>query len=47
MAVTSYAKKHTIEFQWQPRYHDHVIRDEGSLKRIRKYIKDNQKNWPM
>jgi len=30
---------------WQPRYHDHVIRDEKSYHRIRNYIVNNQKHW--
>lgn len=29
----------------QYRFHDHVIRDENELYRIRKYIADNPKNW--
>ncbi|MDA3941342.1 MAG: transposase [Spirochaetia bacterium] len=30
---------------WQPRFHDHVIRDKGELNRIRKYIKNNPLKW--
>lgn len=30
---------------WQKSYYDHIIRNEYSLFRIRKYIKDNPKNW--
>ena len=30
---------------WQRSYHDHIIRDEHSLNRIRKYIIDNPINW--
>lgn len=33
------------DFAWQSRFHDHVIRDEESLNNIRRYIKDNPKNW--
>lgn len=32
-------------FAWQPRYYDHIIRDEFELNRIRKYIRDNPANW--
>jgi REP element-mobilizing transposase RayT len=32
-------------FAWQPRYHDHIIRNQSELHRIRKYIIDNPKNW--
>ena len=34
-----------INFGWQPRFHDHIIRDENELNRIRQYIIDNPKNW--
>ncbi|HEX9665619.1 MAG TPA: transposase [Thermodesulfobacteriota bacterium] len=30
---------------WQRNYHEHIIRDEGSLKRIREYIKNNPLTW--
>ncbi len=33
------------EFQWQSRYHDHIIRDEDSLLKIRNYIKYNHLKW--
>lgn len=26
---------------WQPRFHDHIIRDNDELNRIRHYIKNN------
>ena len=29
--------------KWQPRFYDHIIRDNDSLNRIRKYIKNNPK----
>lgn len=32
-------------FQWQSRFHDHIIRDESSLWRIRQYIRDNPRKW--
>jgi len=44
-AVTKYANSHKIEFHWQARFFDHVIRNERSLYEIRQYIADNQKNW--
>ena len=40
-----YANDNTIEFEWQPRFHDHIIRNEQSLKNIRQYIIDNPSNW--
>lgn len=30
---------------WQPRFHDHIIRNEIELNFIRQYIKNNPKNW--
>jgi len=32
-------------FKWQPRFHDHIIRNEGEHKRIKQYIIDNPSNW--
>lgn len=37
-AVTIYAKKNNIDFEWQPRFYDHIIRTQTELMRIRKYI---------
>lgn len=33
------------EFGWQPRFHDHIIRDEKSFLTISAYIKNNPLNW--
>jgi REP element-mobilizing transposase RayT len=30
---------------WQPRFHDHIVRDERELFAIRQYIKNNPSNW--
>ncbi len=30
---------------WQSRYNDHIIRNDGELNRIRKYIINNPSNW--
>jgi putative transposase len=30
---------------WQPRFFDHIIRDEKSLQKIREYIVNNPMNW--
>ena len=32
-------------FGWQPRFHDHIIRNERSLEAIRQYIRENPKRW--
>ena len=36
-----------MDFAWQSRFYDHVIRDEIDLQRIRKYIHDNPVKWEM
>jgi REP element-mobilizing transposase RayT len=33
------------DFAWQSRFHDHIIRDEESLQRIRRYIVNNPGTW--
>jgi len=30
---------------WQPNYHDHIIRDDQSYQRIKQYIINNPKKW--
>ena len=32
-------------FQWQSRFHDHIIRDEQSYQRISEYIINNPAKW--
>ena len=33
------------DFAWQPRFHDHIVRNEKSLNRIRTYIQFNPEQW--
>jgi putative transposase len=33
------------EFCWQPRYYDHIIRNEKSFNKIREYIAKNVMQW--
>jgi REP element-mobilizing transposase RayT len=33
------------DFEWQPRYYDHIIRNKTTLKRHRRYILNNPKIW--
>lgn len=33
------------EFAWQSRYHDHIIRNDHALDRIRHYIHENPLRW--
>jgi REP element-mobilizing transposase RayT len=44
-AVTKFANDHHIAFAWQPRYHDHIIRDANEWDRISRYIKNNPVKW--
>lgn len=30
---------------WQRSYHDHIIRNEEDLRRVRQYILDNPRKW--
>lgn len=32
-------------FQWQPRFHDRILRDEIELYNVRNYIANNPRNW--
>jgi len=43
--VKKYATINKIEFAWQPRYYDHIIRDDESFQRIEQYIINNPVNW--
>ncbi|HZV69737.1 MAG TPA: hypothetical protein VFG10_09340 [Saprospiraceae bacterium] len=43
--VKTQARQINPEFAWQFRYHDHVIRNDGSFFRISEYIKNNPANW--
>jgi len=43
ICIRKYLKDY--DFQWQRSFHDHIIRDEDDLARIRQYIKDNSCKW--
>ena len=45
IAVTTYARKHNIDFAWQERFYDRIIRDNNGLNNVRTYIFNNPKNW--
>jgi REP element-mobilizing transposase RayT len=38
-------RKIHADFAWQPRFHDHIIRNAQSFERIQTYIANNPKNW--
>lgn len=44
-AVTTNARKIHFDFDWQPRFYEHIIRDDKSYQRIKNYIINNPKNW--
>ena len=44
-AVKRQANNMNISFSWQPRFHDHIIRKDDELQRIREYIIHNPDNW--
>jgi putative transposase len=44
-AVTAYARKNDIEFDWQPGFHDHIIRSDDEFQRISNYIINNPAKW--
>lgn len=44
-AVTVNVKRFNQNFAWQPRFHDRIIRNDGSLERISVYVQENPKNW--
>lgn len=44
-AVTKYAIENAISFAWQPRYHDHIIRNQLEMNYIADYVKNNPMRW--
>jgi putative transposase len=44
-AVTKHAHRLGFEFAWQPRFHDHIIRNDEEYQRISDYIVNNPANW--
>ena len=44
-SVTTYARKHNMPFNWQARFHDHVITTNEEYLRIADYIISNPDNW--
>lgn len=44
-AVTLFARRYNIEFGWQSRYHDHIIRGVNDGNKIADYIENNVARW--
>ena len=43
--VTKNSRFINSNFEWQPRFHDHVIRNSESFEKIQNYIENNPINW--
>ena len=43
--TTFESRKIDLRFSWQPRFYDHIIRNEKSLRNIQQYINNNPKMW--
>ncbi|MES2278340.1 MAG: hypothetical protein V4592_20075 [Bacteroidota bacterium] len=44
-SVTKEANSKIIEFAWQPKYYDRIIRNEKEHLNIKQYIHDNPEQW--
>lgn len=38
-------RKFHVDFAWQSRFHDHIIRNDAEYQRISEYIINNPKQW--
>ncbi len=45
IGTKAYATTNNIEFDWQPRFHDHIVRNIKELNAIAKYIENNVAKW--
>jgi len=45
IGVTKLSKISNPNFNWQPRFHDHIIRNDTEYQRINDYIENNPVNW--
>jgi len=46
-AVTKYAHKNNIDFEWQSRFHDHIVRNTKEMNSISNYINNNLAQWEL
>ncbi len=46
-SITLFAKENNLEFNWQSRYYDHIIRGVKDKNIIAEYIEDNIKRWEL
>jgi REP element-mobilizing transposase RayT len=45
IGVTKYARERGIDFAWQTRYHDHIVRNWNEMNKIADYIENNPARW--
>ena len=45
IGVTKYARNHGIDFAWQTRFYDHIVRNEQAYNHILFYIQNNINQW--
>ncbi|MDA0196105.1 MAG: hypothetical protein O2887_14185 [Bacteroidetes bacterium] len=45
IGVTKNARQIHVDFAWQSRFHDHIIRDDKSFRTISEYIINNPLKW--
>ena len=46
-AVTRYARRNNLQFDWQRGFHDHIIRNNRDGNLIADYIKTNPQRWDL
>lgn len=44
--VTRWCKQHKIDFAWQARFYDQILRSGPAIRAIQEYIRQNVANWP-
>lgn len=45
IGISKFARIHGLEFGWQSRFHDHIVRSPEEFERIKYYIQNNVTNW--
>ena len=46
-SITHYATQNALVFSWQPRFHDHIVRDIPEMNRIADYMENNVVYTPL
>ena len=44
--VTHYANEKGLDFAWQSRFHDRIIRDQKDMNETALYVDNNVAKWP-